>query len=812
MNHNISTTLWTSTNSRLVETPQVLTILFVIRSLAIPSYESALSSVAKRPTEKTSRILVRNRVDSRKIKIPLVKTHISMSKNVENWEKAVKLARGCHTKHAWESFFSRYGSDLASTNNPKPLSDIFKLLKADRQSKQYSPTIFRDLIKGCLSCWNLELGEEICSFVAAIPSAIVATPVARLYLESGHPSLSRETANRALRLSNLSAHQRLQLELLICSSYAEEGKQTKSINMSKKLDAAIKSEDLSPPRRADLLQQMARIQYFLGRYQHAAELFETTSELYFSLCDWESTAKALFNAAACYHNSGGDRIKSGFAFVERARKVAEAHSLPGPLSHCETFYGLDAYQHGNFAEAREYFRRALEILPISDKSFRRLQILSMQALTHLASGRYHLARKFGKQTLDLAKLDDSERIKSRYLNLEAQLLWEDGLIPKSQNLLEIESESFELKGINTLEEISTFSRFMLQSALLNEEAAPKKAKISETLKKNVFNWLDYLFAEGQLTLNRGDYASAKVIFNDIVKRAKRYQDRYHEALGNLGVIQSQFAACEIDNVLDQTISEFEVNVAKIGSTPLKATVHIVSAARSYHKGEFSSCERSLRAASKQTQISFADKLIVSSWIATIEGRSSRLTNLWQTNLIARATRIFFAPSLTALDQNNFLIGNHYRVSLDRHPQLAVLLHFLLCQPDYTTTSQKLQTEVWNQSVNAQGWKQKIRNTIMRLRGFFPYTMAPILIHQDEIQLFSKAIEFKRRTLKGASREEEVIDLLAGSPMTSSQISKKLQISTATTKRTLKKMADQDLLSAVRHGRNIYYTVNTSFRP
>jgi tetratricopeptide (TPR) repeat protein len=683
-------------------------------------------------------------------------------------------------------------------------------LKSDRQSKQYPPAIFATLIRGCLSCWNLELGQEISQFASTIPSATISIPSAQLQLESGHPSLSREIANRGLRFSNLSTNERLQLELIVCSSYAEEGKHAKAINLSKKLDVLIKKEEMPTKSRADLLQQMARIQYFLGRYQHAAELFEFTSDLYLELADWESAAKALFNTAACYHNCGGtERTKKGFVFVERARKVAETHGLSGPLSHCETFYGLDAYQHGNFAEAREYFRRGLETLPASDKSFRRLQILSMQTLTHLATGAYHNARKSGQQTLSLAKEDDSERIKSRYTNLEAQLVWEDGNPQAGHELLKQATESFSSKGIHTLEEISTYSRYLLQCAWFFEKQEPVKPKICDSLKKNVFNWQDFLYSKAQFLLNSGEIESAQSIFEDMLRRSQRHQNRYHDALGHLGLIKCSLLSNPDSIILDNEITEFEVAVARIGSTPLKAVVHIVNAARSYHRNDFPNCVRSLKAASKQTPISFLDKFIVNCWISTIEGHSSRLTCSWQVGAVARATRIYFSPSLVPLDHHLFKVGKHYSVDLKRHTAIAELLHHLIAKPDHQTTSQDLQTEVWKQSIKTQGWRQKIRNTIMRLRHFFPYTIAPIILHQDQIALFTDAIHIQRKMVGTNDRNSEIFEILTDAPLTSLQLSRKLQISSATAKRTLKKMADDDLISTVRCGRNIYYTTNTN---
>ena len=101
-------------------------------------------------------------------------------------------------------------------------------------------------------------------------------------------------------------------------------------------------------------------------------------------------------------------------------------------------------------------------------------------------GRYHLARKFGQQTLDLAALDESERSRNRYINLKAEMLWEDGLVEESQALLREATAQIESRGVHILEELAALSRYNYQLSLLGGRLVSSKLEIDEALKKNHF--------------------------------------------------------------------------------------------------------------------------------------------------------------------------------------------------------------------------------------------------------------------------------------------------------------------------------------
>ncbi|MFK7822891.1 MAG: hypothetical protein AB8G05_01955 [Oligoflexales bacterium] len=723
---------------------------------------------------------------------------------MKKWDSIIKEARNCHTKEAWENLFQKYERSIIASNSSKPIEDLFKLLRSDPQSLQYKPFIFAILIKGCLSCWNLELGKTICLFAKSINVPDFTIPAAQLFLECGEPHLSRDISQKSLRLSNLDQRQRLQLQVLVCGSYAEEGLVSKASRLMNKLYATIETSNLKLKDEADLKVQLARMHFFLGQYQKASELFRESSFKFLKLEDWESAARALFNTAACAQNAGKRPVEQAYSFVEESRLLAEKHDLKGPLSHCEAFYGLDAYNHGNFSEARDHFRKALSCLPTTDKSYRRLHIISMLTLSYLALGRYKLAEKFGKQTLELATLDHSNRYQSRYKSLEAELIWESGRPIESQILLDQVVHNYKNQGIHTLEDLSSYSRYLLQSAYLSESISQNKITICPNLNKHMFTYLDFLFAKGQSCLSSGDFQSSEKKFFEVFNLAKKNDDRFHKSIGLLGLIQCQLAQESIGSSFLYYLNEFKLNIRKMADTPLRAKHEIIMAAYAYRSGDFKECYRILKSTSKYSKIGFADNFALKCWIATIEGKSYRLIHDWQSKMIARYTRVYFAPSLKVIDKSKYCISNLYEVNLSRFPALAELFDYLIKQLNFSSDLKNVQEFVWKQSTHSQGWQQKIRNSIMRLRTLFPYTVAPLILHKSNIHLFNEAIRIYPTKKGGAERENEIFHLLVESRLTTSQISQRFAISKATTKRILQNLISQNKIETYRDGRHIYY--------
>jgi tetratricopeptide (TPR) repeat protein len=727
-----------------------------------------------------------------------------------NWDSIVREARDCHSKQSWEHLFARVGKDIASANSSKRLQELFRLLKQDPQCFSYDESIWQALLKGCQNSWNLDLGREIAQFCLKIPSIGITISAAQIFVDSGRTSLARDIIFRASRLSNVEPIEKLQMSMILCSSYAEEGKHPKAKKILEKIGKEVQDPTLPEGTRADFLNHIGRLQFLLGQYRKAGEIFYQAANLFRSIGKWETAAVAIFNTAACYHNAT-DTDEIAFKMVEECKRLSESKNLAGPLAHCEAFYGTIAYHTGNFPAAREHFRQALKVLPMSDKGVRRLHILSMLANTYLKTGKFHLARRFGQQTLDLQALNESERFKTRYTTLEAELLWEDGQVLESQELLANETKPLETRGVQTLEELITLSRYHLQTSYLGSAATSGRATITPHLKNHTANYLDFLHSLARMKLSEGDKKESLELFERCRETAKKTDNRYQRTLALMGMTIVRLSERNIEKV-DELIDKVEIEVSRLGETPLKTQVHLIHAARAYQVGDFTETERIIKRQTKSGHRSFIDGFVIDCFSATMEGRSFRLNLPWQRKVIANYTKTYFAPRLAAIDKHEFCVSGQYTISLERHPLLAKLLHYLMNKPQFCANLSGIQTDVWEQSLNSQGFRQKIRNSIMRLRDFFPYTLAPLILHTNQIQLFADAIDIVPQKSQDFDPKFAILGLLKKNPMSSLQLSESLSISKSTAKRILKRMVEESVITTAKDGRRVFYKQSSHGRP
>lgn len=732
---------------------------------------------------------------------------------MELWDQIIHQSKDCHTKQAWKDFFTIFQIEISKTTNSKYISDIFKSLHNDPQSPNYDPIIFGSLILGCLSSWNLDLGLKIFKFVENISAPEFVIPAAKLHLERGQPQKTKQITQKSLRLKNLSIEDEIQLEMLLISAFTEEGKNKKAISLLAKLGKKVQSTTLNPKENSEIKNQMARVYYFFGKYPDAGKLFSEASSAFKVLQDWEAATKAYFNAASSYHNSGNKYQTIAFDYLRKSQLLSEQYNLKGPLAHIESFYAVDAYNHGNFKKAIEHLIKANRLTPDSDTSYRKLHLLSMLTINYLITGQYQKAQKIGENTLKLAELDESNRQRTRYLCLKAELLWEQGNIIQSQTILEDILPQFKMNGVKTLEELYTYTRYLHQSSLLNKsQEVNLNLDIDNILKENIFNWLEFLCAKVEVLLSLNEVHEADNLNINIIERSIEHSDFYHKAISYKNSLEISLRKSEPESLFSSKLNLFKKSLSDLGETPLDAKLLIFQSAHCYHKGEFDECIKFLKMGLKNSKINFADKFVLESWIKTAEGKSSKLSADWQEALIANQTKRYFKPNIRFRSDTVLTINGIYDVDLIHYPTLSELIKYLMTKPNHKASTSELQIDVWNQSLNTQGWQQKIRNSIMRLRSLIHYSMAPLIIQKlNEVYLFHNAIEIvdvkKEIFISEEPREQKIQNLVLENPMSSIELSKTLELSPATTKRTLKKMVENGQLQTIKEGRGVLYTQN-----
>jgi tetratricopeptide (TPR) repeat protein len=716
-----------------------------------------------------------------------------------------KAARSCHTKQAWSHFISTYGDSIAQTTSKKLVTDVFKILKSDVDSLKYGTDIFLTLLKGARHSSHLELALEIGIFCTKIRTIEFYLEMILVHFENSDPKSARVEANKALRLSKLSAKDELILRMHVVSSYAEEGKYSKATSMFDDIEKLTSSEELTKEDKYDFIVKIGRLHFFLGNYNAAIPFYKKASDYYMECKNWEIAAKCLFNAGACLSNSDNSNQEESFYYIETCRQICEKNNLSGPLAHIESFYGLNAYQTGNFTEAKEYFYAALQHTQDEEAKFNRLHFLSMLSLTCYASGKFHLAKKYAEQTLRLAEDDESDRYRTRYINLEAEMLWQEGKTEKSHELLKPAIEKLLTKGLYTLEELATFNMYTSQEAALNgKDFSMSKVKVADSLKKNSFNWLELKYCISELLLNSNQTSEAHKNYLEILESAEKKDNKHHYALALYGLIKIKLLKNQLDEEFHALARRFGIAVARIANTPLKAETYIIQAAIKYRNGELSECLRHLKAAQKTSSLTSINKILLSAWINTLEGKSTKVSSKHQLSIITRFTNIFFNPSIKATGAHTYEISGKYTIDLSKQPKVNDLVKFILNRNAVSFTSENLQRDVWGQSTRLTGWQQKVRNTIQRLRQIFSPCIVPIIIVQDDIRFYSECISVVTPEIKTASKETILKELLKTKSCSSAEIADHIGTSTATAKRTIKSLVESNQIKAIKNGRSITY--------
>jgi tetratricopeptide (TPR) repeat protein len=727
------------------------------------------------------------------------------------WDHIIKQAKSCRTKESWNLFLQQYQSKLAQTNQSKPIAEIFKILHQDKQSLRYNVELWVILLEGCIASWDLDLGMKIAQFTEKLTHPPLAIRSAEVNLERGYPATARRIAQRAIRLKRITHAEAIQLQLILCKSYVEEGRSKMALRLLDRLKQGLQQAQLEPPLQAEILTNMARVHYFLGNYSDAAMLFEKSYTHFEHLQNWEGAAKALFNAAACLHNSGSTYESKAFGLVQQCFELATAKGLKGPLSHCYAFYGTHEYQLGNFSTAARYYRQGLAAIPPADQSFRRLHILSMLTLAYMKKGQYRLAFRHGQKTMALASQDESSRFRSRYIGLEAEIKWHSGLVDESQNLLQTAVRPLQTQGVQTLEQLSALSRFYVQSSLLNDPCPGIRPKIANRLKEHTYAWLEYMLAKSDIHLTDGNFAEADRLAKLCYSQSQQRQSNYFANRALVNLVQAALARGQTEKRVPHLIETLEQALNQPDFERLRVQIYMARAGLAYRQGYLHEALRLLHSGLRCTGIPNSYRQIIKTWLATGEGRASRLTPEWKAQLVTRATRIYFAPTLAPVRENYYIVSNFYYVDLSSYPILAKLMTYLLQQKNYTATPEELQKNVWKQNLNLQGWQQKIRNAIMRLRSMFPFTIAPLILQDLNVRLNAEAVQIlarnTSRTKATVSNEHQVLALLREKPHTSSQLSERLTVSTATTKRILKKLVKDDIVTVQKVGRHVLYTID-----
>jgi len=231
-------------------------------------------------------------------------------------------------------------------------------------------------------------------------------------------------------------------------------------------------------------------------------------------------------------------------------------------------------------------------------------------------------------------------------------------------------------------------------------------------------------------------------------------------------------------------------------TELQSLGAMLQAAYLYRQGNFHDCLNHLRRARRLSQ-DHLRRNIISLWLAHARGRTPRNLDAELNRVSLQLLNYFFSPSLKSLGNSHYLVSEIYEVDLTLYPVLNRLLQQILRHPHKALPTHSVQDLVWRQTSSMEGWKQKLRNTVARLRSQFRFMLAPLVIQaRGSIHLNLDALSFDlaRASIQN-DRIQEIMRALQQGPRSIDQLCQVTGIPSSTLRRYVKELKTQGMVIA-----------------
>lgn len=235
--------------------------------------------------------------------------------------------------------------------------------------------------------------------------------------------------------------------------------------------------------------------------------------------------------------------------------------------------------------------------------------------------------------------------------------------------------------------------------------------------------------------------------------------------------------------------------------------HLLESAFHYRSGDFPRCVASIQSAYECSRPPIQQR-VLALWLSVAQGQAHSCK---QTPVIFRANklgRLLFAPTLKALDGGCYRISDHYEVDLQGLRVLHRFMQALLHAKNYQLDVSSAQLVVWRQTTNLQGWKQKIRNSISRLRTEFRWTLNPLFLQTDgTISLNAAGVSIAAPELSlYLERRAELLRILSRENSRAQRLVQTSKIPLATVKRILRQLIEEGLVERLGPGNRPEYAL------
>lgn len=737
-----------------------------------------------------------------------------------------KYLQTCHSKERWDRFIQLFGADLAGSNDRRLIRDIFRRLNSDNLAHRYNPKLFCLLIETCLRCNDTKLGVKISDFCKNMTNQELAQKRIAAYLQANDPESAKNTANRFLALRNISENDALHIKFELINIYATLGSPNKAKKILKQITQHTLKKEISESEKMQLKTKIARIHFFTGDYKEAVPFFLETATYYERKEQLDLAARLYFNAGVCILDSDFSKSSLAIQQVEKCKKICEQISYDLPIVHVEIFLALFKTRQGRFAEAKLHLYKALGLSKDKDSIFLRIHMLSVLTMTCNLAGNFSLAKNYAKQALKLSVHDKSGRYKSRYVTMKAELYWHEGQFEKALQLLETETARLTRSEIKSQNDFETFNLAMHYRAYTNQSTLKIfKMKLSDDLKNNVFDHLDFLNAHFEHLITAGKYNEGRAVQARMKTLAQKFNNLHHMALAACARVKLDFASQAPSKTIENSLRQLSRQVDFLGQTHLRNDLLIGKAALNYRSGNIHECRKILQQVDASGSLSPTLRPAVETWLRSFAGKTTNLSSPLKRKLVARATQIFFQPTLMEVSRGKYQINQSFFVDLSDQPLLEKLFSFLLLRANSKITNEHLLKDIWQERTNQLGWEQKIRNSISRLRKLFAALPAPIVYFDGSIQVNTEMISIQglqttERNMKQTEytadgidtpknravsiKERRISDLLQKGKYSSLELSEKTRIPLTSLRRDLNAMIEKGMIAKEKSGRKIKY--------
>ncbi len=202
--------------------------------------------------------------------------------------------------------------------------------------------------------------------------------------------------------------------------------------------------------------------------------------------------------------------------------------------------------------------------------------------------------------------------------------------------------------------------------------------------------------------------------------------------------------------------------------------------------------------------------ILTSWHETVSGKNKSKLN-YTDNYTNRLTRLIFSPRIEKTGESSYQIGEIDYIDLQKKPILKKILEVITQQKDERIKVEELQEIVWGQATSLEGWRQKIRNSISRLRYEFRFILLPFLYQTEGVIELNSLLLLKNRPTpkKTSTRNNIIFMILEREQLTSRELAIRTRIPHPTVKRIIRKGIKDGYLQSKMTGKTFIYTRKTN---